>query len=121
MTQYEVKLAQEAGEAVVMPPAPDFGIDHTIRIFEDTPNVYFKITEINFERCVAAKVRAARIVRRLADSFGPDRLIWGSDMGQSMLWTYPEKTQMAREAADSLDDDERRAFLHHNAARVYGL
>jgi L-fuconolactonase len=98
MTQYEVKLAQEAGEPVVMPPAPDFGIDRTIRIFEDVPNVYFKITEINFERCVAADLRAARIVRRMVDSFGPDRLMWGSDIGQSMLWTYAEKTQMAREA-----------------------
>jgi len=49
MTQYEVKLAEDAGEVVVMPPPPDFGIDRTIRIFEDTPNVHFKITEINFD------------------------------------------------------------------------
>lgn len=121
MTQYEVKLAQEAGEAVVMPPAPHFGIDRTIAIFEDVPNVYFKITEINFERCVAADVRAARIVRRMVDSFGPDRLMWGSDIGQSMLWSYEEKTRMAREAADFLSPTERQGFLHDNAARLYGL
>uniref|UniRef100_B0T8Y0 Amidohydrolase 2 n=1 Tax=Caulobacter sp. (strain K31) TaxID=366602 RepID=B0T8Y0_CAUSK len=121
MTQYEVKLAREAGEAVVMPPAPDFGIDRTIKIFEDVPNVHFKITEINMERCAAADVRAARIVRRMVDSFGSDRLMWGSDVGQSMLWTYAEKTSMARGAADFLSQDERRGFLHDNAARVYGL
>lgn len=121
MTQYEVKLAEDAGEAVVMPPPPDFGVDRTIRIFEDTPNVYFKITEINFERCVAADVRAARIVRRMVDSFGPHRVMWGSDVGQSMRWTYAEKTAMARAAADFLDPDERRCFLHDNAAGVYRL
>ncbi|RRN64309.1 amidohydrolase [Caulobacter sp. 602-1] len=121
MTQYEVKLAEEAGETVVMPPAPDFGIDRTIKIFEDVPNVHFKITEINFERCVAADVRAARIVRRMVDSFGPDRLVWGSDIGQSMRWTYAEKTRMAREAADFLSPDERRNVLHDNAARLYSL
>jgi len=93
MTQYEVKLAEDAGEVVVMPPPPDFGIDRTIRIFEDTPNVHFKITEINFERCVAADVRAARIVRRMVDSFGPHRVMWGSDVGQSMRWTYAEKNR----------------------------
>jgi predicted TIM-barrel fold metal-dependent hydrolase len=121
MTQYEVMLADQAGEAVVMPPAPDFGIDRTISIFEDVPNVHFKITEINMERCAAANVRPARIVRRMVDSFGPDRLLWGSDVGQSMLWSYAEKTAMARAAADFLDADERRGFLHDNAARLYRL
>jgi predicted TIM-barrel fold metal-dependent hydrolase len=45
--------------------------------------------------------------------------MWGSDYGQSMLWTYPEKVAMARAAADFLTDDEARAFLHDNAAAVY--
>jgi predicted TIM-barrel fold metal-dependent hydrolase len=121
MTQYEVGLAEQAGEAVVMPSAPDFGIDRTIRIFEDVPNVFFKITEINMERLAAAKVRPAHIVRRMVDGFGADRLVWGSDVGQSMLWTYAEKTAMARAAADFLTDEEQRKFLHDNAARIYGL
>jgi predicted TIM-barrel fold metal-dependent hydrolase len=120
MTQYEVALAEERGEPVVMPPPPDFGIDRTIALFEDTPNVHFKITEINMERLTKAGVRPAHIVRRMVDSFGPDRLMWGSDVGQSMLWSYAEKAAMARAAADFLTEDEARAFLHDNAARVYG-
>jgi L-fuconolactonase len=119
MTQYEVKLAQDNGEPVVMPTAPHFGIDRTIAIFEDVPNVHFKITEINMERLTSVGVRAAHIVRRMVDSFGPDRLMWGSDVGQSMLWDYTQKTAMARAAADFLTDDERRKFLHDNAERVY--
>jgi len=121
MTQYEVGLAKAAGEEIVMPEAPDFGIDRTIRIFEDVPNVHFKITEINMERCDAVGLRPARLVRRMVDSFGFDRLVWGSDMGQSMLWSYPQKTQMARASADFLDADERQAFLYGNAERLYRL
>lgn len=121
MSQYEVGLAEAVGEAVLMPPAPDFGINRTIRLFEDVPNVRFKITEINMERCDAVGLRPARLVRRMVDSFGPERLIWGSDMGQSMRWSYEEKTRMARSAADFLDADERRAFLHDNGARLYAL
>lgn len=119
MTQYEVALAEAAGEDVIMPKAPHFGIDRTIALFEDVPNVCFKITEINMERLHVAGVRAAHLVRRMVDSFGPDRLMWGSDMGQSMLWNYTEKTQMAYAATDFLIEEERRKFLHDNAARVY--
>jgi len=119
MTQYEVGLAEEEGREVVMPPPPHFGIDTTIETFIDVPNVHFKITEINFERMVKADIRPARIVRRMVDSFGPERLVWGSDMGQSMLWSYEEKARMAREAAAFLSESETRAFLHDNAARIY--
>ncbi|MBN8832307.1 MAG: amidohydrolase [Sphingomonadales bacterium] len=120
MTQYEVGLARAAGRPIVMPGPPHFGIDKTIAIFEDVPNVHFKITEINFERLAAAQVRPAHLVRRMVDSFGPDRLIWGSDIGQSMLWDYAQKAAMARAAADFLTEEEARKFLHDNAARVYG-
>jgi L-fuconolactonase len=121
MTQYEVKLAAEAGEEVVLPGPPDFGIDRTIAIFEDVPNVHFKITEITMERLVAAGVRPAHLVRRLVDGFGADRVVWGSDVGQSTLWTYTEKTEMARSAADFLTPDEAGSFLRGNAARVYSV
>ncbi|MEI9891783.1 MAG: amidohydrolase family protein [Caulobacteraceae bacterium] len=121
MSQVEVAEAEKAGLKVDNPPPPHFGIDETISIFEDAPNVSFKITEINMERFAASGVRAAHVVRRMVDSFGPDRLMWGSDIGQSTRWTYPQKAAMARAAADFLTDEEARAFLHDNAVRVYGL
>jgi predicted TIM-barrel fold metal-dependent hydrolase len=119
MTQYEVGLAKTAGREVVLPRAPHFGIDSTIGLLRETPNVYFKITEINMERFQAEGVRAAHVIRRMVDEFGPDRLVWGSDVGQSMLWDYTEKAAMARSAAEFLTEDEARKFLHDNAARVY--
>lgn len=121
MSQYEVALLEKDGHIVQMPPPPHYGIDETIAIFEDVPNVYFKITEINMERLVKAHVRPADLIRRMVDGFGPDRLIWGSDVGQSMLWSYAEKVTMARESTDLLSQDEARGFLHDNGARIYGL
>jgi len=119
MSQYEVALREEAGETVRMPPPPHYGIDTTIAILEDVPNVHFKITEINMERLVKAGVRPADLVRRMVDSFGPDRLVWGSDVGQSMLWSYTEKVAMARDACESLTENEAEGFLYRNAARLY--
>lgn len=121
MSQYEVALREKAGETVTMPPPPDYGIDKTIAIFADLPNVCFKITEINMERLVKANVASAGLIRRMVDVFGPDRLVWGSDVGQSMLWDYATKVSMAREAAGELTEEEARNFLHDNAARVYRL
>lgn len=121
MSQYEVALFEEDGTPVVMPPPPHFGIDRTIAIFEDVPNVHFKITEINMERLVKAGVRPAHLLRRMIDSFGLQRLIWGSDVGQSMLWDYDEKVAMAKAATDFMTEAEARAFLHDNAARIFGL
>jgi predicted TIM-barrel fold metal-dependent hydrolase len=103
-----------------MPPPPDFGIGETIRIFEDTPNVYFKLTEVNMDRLDSAGIAPARVVRRMADSFGAERLVWGSDIGQSLRWSYAEKASMGRAAASYLSAGERALFLHDNAARIYG-
>ncbi len=119
MTQVEVGYAEEDGEDIVMPPPPDFGINETIKIFEDVPNIFFKFTEINIERLTAEKIRPAHIVRRMVDGFGPDRLMWGSDIGQSMLWPYDQKVEMARRAADFLTDVEASKFLYENAARIF--
>jgi predicted TIM-barrel fold metal-dependent hydrolase len=59
------------------------------------------------------------MIRRLADGFGADRLVWGSDVGQSVRWPYPEKVAMARAAAEYLTAEESAKFLHANAARIY--
>jgi L-fuconolactonase len=119
-TSVELAWAREAGiSGDAMPPPPDFGIDATIGRFIDTPNVHFKLTEVNMERLDEAGVAPARLVRRLADTFGAERLVWGSDVGQSLRWSYSEKARMGRAAANELDDHERLHFLHGNAARLY--
>jgi L-fuconolactonase len=120
VTNVELAWAKEAGFGDVRLPAPpDFGIEDTIRIFEDTPNVYFKFTEVNFDRLDVAGIKPARVVRRMADSFGAERLVWGSDIGQSLRWSYADKASMGRESASFLSAAERALYLHDNAARIY--
>ena len=121
ISQYEVALREAAGEKVVLPPPPGYGISETIGIFEDVENVNFKITEINMEQIVKAGVNSADLVKRMRDRFGPDRLVWGSDVGQSMLWNYSEKVAMAHQAAELLTAEDTRKFLHDNATRIYRL
>ncbi len=116
----ELAWAKEAGISTPLPPAPDFGIEHTIRILEDRPNVYFKFTEINVERMLEGGVDAAQVVRRMANTFGAERLVWGSDVGQSLAWPYADKIAHAHTAAALLQVGERAGFLHDNAAGIYG-
>jgi predicted TIM-barrel fold metal-dependent hydrolase len=116
----ERSWSRDAGfDEIPTPPAPHYGIDETIRIFEDMANVYFKLTEVNFECFHAAGVDGARVLRRMADGFGAHRLLWGSDVGQSVRWSYAEKATMGRAVAAQLTAAERSQFLHDNAARLY--
>lgn len=119
-TLVELAWARAAGiSEAPLPPPPDYGIESTIGIFADTPDVVFKLTEVNLERLVGTGISAARLVRRVADTFGAERVLWGSDVGQSLRWSYAEKATMARAAADHLEPRERALFVHDNAARIY--
>ena len=71
------------------------------------------------EQLHATGISAARVIRRMADSFGAERLVWGSDVGQSLRWSYAEKATMGRAAANFLSASESALFLHDNAARLY--
>jgi predicted TIM-barrel fold metal-dependent hydrolase len=120
ITQVELAWAREAGIAAVpLPPPPDFGIEAAIGIFEDTPNVHFKLTEVNMENLHGSGIEPARLVRRMADRFGAQRLVWGSDVGQSLRWSFADKAAMGRAAGSLLTPAERAQFLHDNAARLY--
>lgn len=114
----EKERFRQAGLDFSMPNPPDFGIAETIGMFEPLKNVHFKLTEIVLDRLADQKVDPARFVRRLADQFGADRLMWGSDLGQSEA-PYDVKAAAARASAADLSPDERRAFLYGTAERVY--
>ena len=55
----------------------------------------------------------------MAEVFGASRLVWGSDVGQSLRWSFADKAAMGRAAAGLLQPQERALFLHDNAARLY--
>lgn len=102
----------EAGLAQALP-------DGLLRM-RDLANVYFKLTTINLDLAEQAKVPTEAFVRLLADKLGTERLMWGSDMGNS-AGSYAEMVERARLAATSLNDAERRQLLAATAARVYRI
>ncbi len=115
---YEVGWYRDHGLSNALPGPPGFGIEETIGRLAPYRNVHVKITEITFDRLADAGVEPSRFVRRLADSFGADRLMWGSDIGQSDA-PYAEKTAMARAAAGELSAQEQGDFLFGTADRLY--
>jgi predicted TIM-barrel fold metal-dependent hydrolase len=115
---YEVGWYRDHGLSNALPGPPDFGIDDTVARLAPYRNVHVKITEITFDRLADGGVEPSRFVRRLADTFGANRLMWGSDVGQSDA-PYSQKAAMAQAAAAELSAQERGDFLFGTADRLY--
>ncbi len=61
----------------------------------------------------------ARTVRSLADEFGADRLMWGSDFCQTQWGTYAELVELARAACEFLSTEEADAYLGGTALAMW--
>lgn len=81
-------------------------------------NVFLKVTTINFNQFRETGADAARFVREAADMFGVERLMWGSDVGNTQ-WTYAEMAAQARASAALLNAEERRAYLFGTGHRLF--
>lgn len=114
----EKKICEANGYDCSIPGGADFGIGELLAGFDDLSHVHFKVTDINFDRLEEAGLDAAHFVRVLADRFGAERLIWGSDVGQSPA-PYQEKIDRLHHAGALLSDSERAAFFGGNAQRIY--
>ena len=115
----EKKWGEAHGHDYSIPGGPDFGVTEHLAELGALPHVHFKVTDINFDRLEEAHLDAARFVRSLADAFGADRLLWGSDVGQSPA-PYAEKVARLQQSAQLLNETERSAFLGGTAKRLYG-
>lgn len=116
----ECKWAASQGWDYGIGPPPGFGIAENLSAFADLPHVHFKITDINFDRLEDNHYDSAQFVRALAGRFGAERLLWGSDVGQSPA-PYGEKVERLRHAATLLTPDERVQFFGGTALRLYGV
>ncbi|MDT8760186.1 amidohydrolase [Sphingomonas psychrotolerans] len=85
----------------------------------DLPNVHFKFTQINFNRFAETRIDPAEFVKRMADTYGAGRLMWGSDFGNTKT-TYPEMAEQAIAATRLLPESDRHRVLHDNGARLFG-
>ena len=96
---------QEPGPAWIAPT----------RRLADFPGVIMKFSDINLE---GAQDGAAFVAEAVA-LFGPERMIWGSDIGQSR-GDYGHMVGMVKEAVAGLPAAVQTALLYDNAVRIYG-
>ena len=95
-----------------------FGLDERYETLAGVKNIYFKFTSINLDICREAGIPAERVLRRAADMFGADHLMWGSDIGTSS-GTYKDMVQRFLDAAVVLSPKELRAVAHDTGKRVF--
>jgi predicted TIM-barrel fold metal-dependent hydrolase len=115
----ETRYAASQGINYVVPPPPGFGIAESVAELGDLGHVHFKVTDINFDRLEDGHFDSAAFVRALADRFGAERLLWGSDVGQSPA-PYAEKIERLYASARLLNEAERAQFFAGTAQRLYG-
>lgn len=82
------------------------------------PNVYFKWTTNVIDELQAHKQSTAAFLRRAVDTFGAERLMWGSDAGNS-LRPYADMAADAIASTDALTPAERRRVLHDNGLAIF--
>jgi L-fuconolactonase len=61
----------------------------------------------------------ARIVRQLADCFGAERLMWGSDYPASHEQSYSDWLQLAQASTSKLSSEETERFLGATALQLW--
>jgi L-fuconolactonase len=97
---------------------PDFGVDAALLDFVRFPNVKILFSTINLARMKADGVPAMSVVERVVRSFGAERVMWGSDIGQSS-GTYADMLALAREAVGTLSASQQSQVLRDSARDVY--
>jgi L-fuconolactonase len=98
--------------------APDFGFDAILAGIAACPNALIKISTINLARLAEQSIDPALVLFRVIQSFGADRLMWGSDIGQSK-GNYGSMVDLARQALANLDLEARGRVLNSTAAATY--
>jgi L-fuconolactonase len=82
------------------------------------PNICFKFTSINFNMFEKAGVPSAPFLRAAVDAFGAERMMWGSDYGNTP-GPFPRMIAQALAATDLLTDAERRQVLHDTGHGIF--
>ena len=97
---------------------PQYGLGDAHRALIAHRNIYFKFTTVNLEALRVVQVSARDALRHYVSVFGADRLLWGSDIGDSP-GPYAEMVRRIVQAAAALGNRERRQVLHDTAEAVF--
>jgi predicted TIM-barrel fold metal-dependent hydrolase len=92
--------------------------DAPLRLLRGAGHVGLKVTSHLLHQA-AEQADPARLVEQLAELFGPDRLLWGSDYPQS-AGGYRAMIELATAASAPLGRHGQADFFGRNAARLFG-
>jgi L-fuconolactonase len=82
----------------------------------DHPGLHLKVTSHVLE---GAGAHATAFVERLAATFGPDRIVWGSDYPQTHDRSYAELVALGRDACAGLPAADQARVLGETALRLW--
>lgn len=98
---------------------PDYGLDAPLLALARYPRVTVKFTTIPLGHLRRHGIDAGAVLARMVREFGGERLMWGSDITQS-VGTYASMVELAAHATASLPPVVARQVLHDTADAIYG-
>jgi predicted TIM-barrel fold metal-dependent hydrolase len=97
---------------------PSFGLSPEHVALARYKNVYYKYTTLLIEQLRAAKVPTGPFLAHMVRTYGADRMVWGTDIGNTP-GTMQDFVQMALASAYGLPLRDRRALFHDTAKRIF--
>jgi L-fuconolactonase len=97
---------------------PALGIDDALLSLADHPTTNLMLSMINLKRWAADGIDAAPVIEQVVAAFGADRVMWGSDVGNTP-GGYGDMTTRAQSACAGLSEPDQQKIFHDTAARVY--
>ena len=82
-------------------------------------NLHLKVSTHNLDDAARSGEGPDGLVQELVNTFGADRMMWGSDYCQTHDRTYPELVALAHKAFSGLSAWDRRACLSGTARRLW--
>jgi L-fuconolactonase len=101
------------------PGQGDHGVDDKLRALADHPSTHLMLSMINLKRWATDGMEAAPVIDRVIALFGADRVMWGSDVGNTP-GGYGDIITAAQTACAGLTSGDLEDVFHNTAARIYG-
>jgi predicted TIM-barrel fold metal-dependent hydrolase len=98
---------------------PDYGLDASLAALVPYANLSLLLSTINLARLAADGAPSAPVLERLVAAFGAERILWGSDIGQSQR-SYAQMCALAEAAVATLAENDRRLVLGGTGHAIYG-
>jgi predicted TIM-barrel fold metal-dependent hydrolase len=97
---------------------PDYGLDASLAALVPSANLSLLLSTINLARLAADGAPSAPVLERLVAAFGAERILWGSDIGQSQP-SYAQMCALAEAAVATLAENDRRLVLGGTGHAIY--